>query len=254
MRETLLVVGATGSIGLHVVAQALNDGYRVRALVRNADKRALFPPAAEVVVGDLSADLPLHEAIEGVDCVVFTHGTYGRPDLAELVDYGMVRNLLRCLNGRSVRIALMSTVGATDRKGSHDWKRRGERLVRASGLAYTIVRPGWFDYNEPNERKLVLLQGDKRQSGTPKDGVIARDQLAKVLVSSLRSAGALRKTFELAAEVGQEQPDFEVLFDQLDRDTDGMLDGRHDLANMPLEHEPEKILADLRGVKAGSFE
>ena len=37
-----------------------------------------------------------------------------------------------------------------------DWKRREERLVRASGLPYTIVRPGWFDYNAPDEHTVLF--------------------------------------------------------------------------------------------------
>jgi uncharacterized protein YbjT (DUF2867 family) len=64
---------------------------------------------------------------------------------AETVDYGGVRNVLVALGGRKVRIALMTAIGVTDQRGAHDWKRRGERLVRASGLPYTIVRPRWFD-------------------------------------------------------------------------------------------------------------
>jgi hypothetical protein len=61
------------------------------------------------------------------------------------------------------------------------------------------VRPGWFDYNGPDEHQLVLLQGDTRQAGDSSDGVIARRQIAEVLVSSLGSDHALRKTFELIA-------------------------------------------------------
>lgn len=66
-------------------------------------------------------------------------------------------------------------------------KRRSERLVRASGLRYTIVRPGWFDYNRRDQQQLVLLQGDTRQAGDPSDGVIARQQIAEALVRSLTS-------------------------------------------------------------------
>jgi uncharacterized protein YbjT (DUF2867 family) len=113
---------------------------------------------------------------------------------AEAVDYGGVRNVLGALGSRNVRIALMTAIGVTDRTGSynrttqaHDWKRRSERLVRASGLPYTIVRPGWFDYNAPDQQRLVLLQGDRRHAGDSSDGVIARRQIAEVLVRSLGS-------------------------------------------------------------------
>ena len=110
------------------------------------------------------------------------------------------------------RIALMTSIGVTNRDGSynrsteaHDWKRRSERLARASGLPYTIVRPGWFDYNGPNEHQLVLLQGDTRQAGNSSGGVIARRQIAEVLVHSLNSDQAERKTFESSPRQAQRQ-------------------------------------------------
>ena len=69
----------------------------------------------------------------------------------------------------------MTSIGVTNRNSSynrsteaHDWKRRSERLVRASGLLYTIVRPGWFDYYGPDEHKLVLVQGDNDTPALPK--------------------------------------------------------------------------------------
>ncbi len=116
-------------------------------MVRNPVLGKKFPEFVECVNGNITQTGDIQSALEGVDFVVFTQGTYGDPTAAEQVDYGAVRNVLMGLKGARVRLALMSTIGATDRKGSHDWKRRGERLVRASGLDYTIVRPGWFDYN-----------------------------------------------------------------------------------------------------------
>ena len=248
-RLTVLVVGATGSIGRYVVACALDHGYRARALVRDGGKAHAFPPDVEIVVGDLTRAEALSQAVAGIDAVIFTHGSYGNPTAAEAVDYGAVRNVLAALDGHMVRIALMSTIGATDRKGSHDWKRRGERLVRASGFPYTIVRPAWFDYNKPDENRLLMLQGDKALAGSPADGVIARRQLAEVLVRSLRSEEALRKTFELHAERGEQQEDFDPLFAALEPDAAGTLDGARDPANMPLDEEPQTIrdaLATLR--------
>lgn len=221
--------------------QALADGYRVRALVRHRQHR--LPDGIEAVVGNLTYPETLGAAVEGVGSIVFTHGNSGS---AEAVDYGGVLNVLAALNGRSVRIALMTAIAVTDRMGAHDWKRRAERLVRASGNPYTIVRPGWFDYNKPNERKLVMLQGDRRQSGTPSDGVIARDQLAKVLVRSLRSDAAAFKTFELIATAGDEQPDLDSVFAPLERDT-SPLDGPRDMPNMPLDQEPQAIRNILTG-------
>jgi len=141
----VLVVGATGSIGRLVVDEALRRGYSVRALVRNAARARDLPAQAQCVVGDLTKPAALVAAVEGVDAIVFTHGgDGGGKAAAEQVDYGGVRNVLRALGGRTARIALMTAIGVTDRTGAfnratqiHDWKRRGERLVRASGMPAT---------------------------------------------------------------------------------------------------------------------
>lgn len=249
-QRTVLVVGATGSIGRYVVASALDHGFTVRALVRDAHRGEPFPPQVEVAIGDLTHAEALSDAVAGIDAIVFTHGTYGNPSAAEAVDYGGVRNVLVALQRHKARIALMTAIGTTDRKGSHDWKRRAERLVRASGLPYTIVRPAWFDYNEPDQDRLVMLQGDKPLAGNPSDGAIARRQIAEVLVRSLSSEAALRKTFELHSERGAEQEDFDATFAALAADPVGALDGARDLPNMPLDDEPEKIVADMENVGA----
>ena len=251
----LLAVGSTGSIGRHVVAVALAEGYTVRVLVRKASQAGEFPTGVEVAVADLTRAETLGEAVSGIDAVVFTHGSSGRssgPEAVnpEAVDYGAVRNVLTALGGNKVRIALMTTMGSTDRKGAHDWKRRGERLVRTSGLPYTIVRPSWFDYNAPDQLRLVMLQGDKPLVGAPSDGQISRRLLAKVLVRSLRSDAALRKTFELHSETGPEQDDFDEVFAPLDADEVGSVDAAHDLANMPLDQEPQYLLKELEAVRA----
>jgi uncharacterized protein YbjT (DUF2867 family) len=256
-RLTVLVAGATGSIGRLVVEEALRGGHAVRALVRDAGKARELAPEAQVVGGDVTRPDTLSGAVNGVDAVVLTLGSDGAGKVgAETVDYGGVRNLLAALGSRPARIALMTAIGVTHREGdynrrteAHDWKRRSERLVRASGRPYAIVRPGWFDYNKPDEHCLALLQGDKRHAGDPSDGVIARRQIAEILVRSLSSPEADRKTFELVATSGAAQQDFNPLFAALDADPPGSLDGVHDTANMPLEQEPQRVRADLDAVR-----
>jgi uncharacterized protein YbjT (DUF2867 family) len=138
--STVLVVGATGSIGRLVVEEAVGQGYRTRALVRNPARAGQLPPEAQLVVGDVTRPETLVAAVDGVDAVVFTLGSDGAGKVgAETVDYGGVRNVLRALGPRRVRIALMTSIGVTNRTSAynrsteaHDWKRRSERLVRAS--------------------------------------------------------------------------------------------------------------------------
>jgi uncharacterized protein YbjT (DUF2867 family) len=245
---TILAVGGTGSIGQHVVARVLADGHRVRVLSRRS---AAVPAGAHMVRGDLTDAASLAAAVDGVDAVVFTHGApYTSPAVRD-VDYGGVRNVLIALGDRPVRIALMTAIGVTNRAGGyHDWKRRGERLVRASGHPHTIVRPGWFDYNDADQHRLQFLQGDRRWAGSPADGVIARSQIADVLVASLTSDAADGKTFELVAERGAVQPDLEPLFAALAPDPG--LDGADDTSNLPITDEPADVLADLDLIRTTS--
>ena len=255
---TVLVVGATGSIGHLVVEEGLRYGHSVRALVRSEAKARQLPAETQVVIGDVTHPDTLPLAVDGADAIVFTLGSDGAGKLgAENVDYGGVRNILNVLGSRTPRIALMTSIGVTNRTGrynqtteAHDWKRRSERLVRASGLPYTIVRPGWFDYNRPDEHRLVFLQGDRRQAGDSSDGVIARRQIAEVLVQSLDSDEALRKTFELVASKGPAPEDLNALFATLDADPHGALDGVRDMENMPLDAEPHRVRHVLSAVIA----
>lgn len=256
----ILVVGATGSIGRLVVDEALRAGHTVKALTRDVKKARKLPPGAEIVVGDLTRPDTLVSALAGVEGIVFTHGSDGSGKVgAERVDYGGVRHVLETMKGRPARIALMTAIGVTNRDSdynrsteAHDWKRRGERLVRACGLPYTIVRPGWFDYNQVDDHHLVFLQGDRRHAGNPSDGVVARRQIAQVLVASLTSDAARRKTFELVATRGESQHDLETEFARLDADAPGALDAVHDSANMPVSDEPPAVRDVLNAIIASA--
>lgn len=251
-KPVVLVVGASGSIGRPVVEQAFRRGYETRALVRDPAQAKLFPEGVKVVVGDLTRAETLHEAFEGVTGIVFTHGIRGNdPQGAEQVNYGAVRNVLSVLKAPA-RTALMTTVGVTKPTVGHDWKRRGERLVRASGLPYTIVRPGWFDYNDRDQLRLVLRQGDTHWAGSPSDGVVSRAQIAQVLIASLTSPASNRKTFELVAERGPAQTDLEPLFSALPADPTNGYDAIRDRDNLPLAKEPATFARDLDALR-GKF-
>lgn len=251
--RTLLIVGAMGSVGRHVVAEAVRQGYDTHALVRESSRTSGLDPAARRVTGELTDASTLKEAVADIDAVIFTHGSsYGDAAAAEAVDYGAVKNVLQALGGRRVRIGLMTVIGVTRRGSTHDWKRRSERLIRASGNDYTIVRPGCFDYNDDGQLEITMLQGDTRHAGSPADGVIARHQIARVLVDSLASDAANHKTFELVAERGPAQETLEPVFADLDQDPAGLLDGVQDQANMPADAEPEPARQNLNRVVAGS--
>lgn len=244
----ILLVGGTGSIGRHVARVAQAAGHSIRILSRRGG-------GENTVVGDLTDPSTLVDAVRDIDAVVFTQGTHGDEAGYRDVDYGGVRGILEAIGDRPVRIAQMTAIGVTGRDGAfnrsnkaHDWKRRAERLVRASGHPYTIVRPAWFDYNADDQHELHFLQGDTRHAESPADGVIARSQIAEVLVAALTSDAAVGKTLELVAERGPAQTDLDPLFAALASDVE--LDGAKDADNMPVDSEPADAIADLERIRA----
>lgn len=251
MSETVLVIGATGSIGRHVVSEALNQGYLVKAFVRSESRARVLPAEAEIIVGDLLDPSSIEKAVKGVEGIIFTHGTSTRKSDVRDVDYTGVANTLKAVKGKDVKIVLMTAVGTTRPGVAYaEWKRHGEQLVRASGHDYTIVRPGWFDYNNDDDRQIVMLQGDTNQSGGPADGVIARDLIARVLVSSLNDAKARNKTFELSATYGPAQESLTATFAALRADDTDDIDGILDSNIVPVESTAPLFQADLASVSA----
>lgn len=258
-KSTVLVVGASGSIGRPVVAELTRRGAAVRVLVRQRSSSG-FPAGTDVRIGAITDPGDVAAALEGVDAVVFTHGAsggggQGTPADHERVDYGAVKSVLRAPHGR-LRIALMTTIGVTYPEIGYnqssrvcDWKRRAERLVRTSGLPYTIVRPGWFDAIADVEHAVHFEQGDLRHSGTAADGGVARQQIAEVLVGSLYTDQAAYKTLELFGAPGNPAKDLAPAFAALEADVPGSADGVRDRGSQPLAQEPPSVLADLDAVR-----
>jgi uncharacterized protein YbjT (DUF2867 family) len=248
----VLVVGATGGIGRRVVAAAQRHDLPITALVRDLKRGESLLPRVELVQGDLEQPGSLAAAVRGIDAVLFTHGGPGSPDTARRIDYGGVANVLHALDGRTPRIARMTSIGVCRRENPDssvgqllDWKRRSERLIRASGAPYTIVRPGWFDHVGPGDDRLVFEQGDIGNGG------IGRDQLAGVLVRSLLTDTATSRTFELFAAPGASPTDWEDLFAALKPDTEGALDGAADPVTLPsLDDEPQVVRENIAHLAA----
>ncbi|MGA5319129.1 SDR family oxidoreductase [Streptomyces seoulensis] len=247
----VLIAGATGRTGRYVVEEAAARGLTPVALARDADRARATLPGTEIVTGDLTDPGSLADAVRNVDGIVFVHGSDGdsRPDSFERIDYGGVLGVLRALGDRHPRIVLMTTFFITHRdhffnEGGHalDWKRRSERLVRASGAPYTIVRPGWLDTGPAGEHVDV-------EQGDAVEGAISRSVLARVLVEALLHVDAVGKTFEVFSGPGAPTTDFGTLFAGLRPDAPGALDAVDDDANLPQPDEPRRVTTDLAALR-----
>jgi len=138
----VLVIGATGRIGRAVVAQLLHAGVAVRALTRRPEAAGL-PAAVEVVAGDLTVPESLDAALQGVGAVF----------LLWTAPPGTAPAVVERLASHTRRIVFLSSPHQTPhpffRQPNPMARFHGdvERLIAATGLASTIVRPGMFASN-----------------------------------------------------------------------------------------------------------
>lgn len=141
-RNVVLVTGATGHVGRHVVSQLLRTGAAVRALARDPASAGL-PGGVDVVRGDLSTPDTLNAGLNGVDAV-FLLWPGLTADLAPAV--------LDVIGKHARRIVFLSSLGISDDLVQQPDSVNAlhadiERLIEQSGLEWTFLRPGGFATN-----------------------------------------------------------------------------------------------------------
>jgi uncharacterized protein YbjT (DUF2867 family) len=180
----VLVAGATGTLGRHVVRELVARGERVRALVRDPySPRAHALGAAELFAGDLLDPSSLGGACDDVDVVISCAGASmrlgGIRDRGSFmeVDFGGNANLLEIARTAGVaKFVYVSLFGArellrTEYAAAHE---RFVGALQASGVSHTVVRPtGFFSFfsevRAMAARGRVLLIGDGRAHTNPVD-------------------------------------------------------------------------------------
>jgi uncharacterized protein YbjT (DUF2867 family) len=225
--DLVVVAGATGRTGKEVVAELVKRNYRVRALVRDAAKaQGTFPAGVEIVVGDVRDEDSLRKAFKGAHYVISAVGAGGGPNAPadagpEQIDNQGVAKMAQAARKARVRQLVLVSSAAVTKAETYPMafmrpilaaKFKGENALRASGVPYTIVRPGGL-LDEPGGRKAVQFsQGDTTT------GRIPRADVALVCVEALGRRSALRKTVELLSGDGALPQDFEREFAALAAD------------------------------------
>jgi uncharacterized protein YbjT (DUF2867 family) len=127
----ILVTGATGNVGRHLVCKLNEKGEQVRILVRDERRAAGLPGSVERVVGDLDRAETLAAAVHGIDRLFIV-----TPDTQQ------VMNLLEAARQAGVRhLVKLSTIEADRSLGPGKWHRAQEELIQDSGLGWTFLRP-----------------------------------------------------------------------------------------------------------------
>jgi uncharacterized protein YbjT (DUF2867 family) len=151
---TILVTGATGTVGGHVVSELIKRGANVRALVRDPAK-ANFPSGVEVVQGDLLDVDALRNAMTGVTTLFLLNAVV--PD--EFTQALITLNVARESGVKG--IVYLSVINA-DRSVNvpHFAGKYGvERMIEETGLNATILRPAYFIDNDVTVKDVITGYG-----------------------------------------------------------------------------------------------
>jgi uncharacterized protein YbjT (DUF2867 family) len=206
----LLVIGASRGIGLETVKAALRAGHRVRALARSAASIPIQDAGLDKVSGDALNSDTIRNALQGVNVVIQTLGVDISPraifERTTLFSES-TRILVDAMKAAGVkRLIAVTGLGAGDSRGHggflydtvafplllkrvYDDKDVQERIIRSSGLDWTIVRPGLLTNRPATDQYRVLTK--------PKDwrfGVISRADVADFLVRQIDDRALIGST------------------------------------------------------------
>jgi len=198
----ILVAGGHGKVALRLLTRLAAQGHTARGLIRNPDQADDLRAAGAVpVIGDMEAASSLAPWVRGADAVVFAAGAGpgSGPARKRTVDLGGAVKLADAAMAEGVtRYVMVSSIGAENPSAAGamqpylEAKAEADAYVVASGLDYTIVRPGSLTDDPGSGRVTVTRTLGNR-------GRVSRDDVAAVLAACLQTPSTIGVTFELFA-------------------------------------------------------
>ncbi|MCP4383484.1 MAG: NAD(P)H-binding protein [Hyphomicrobiales bacterium] len=208
----ILIIGASGGIGLQAVRSALARRYDVRAFSRSADRIAIDDPRLETSAGNARSASDVSAALAGVDVVIQTLGVAADPGrLFKSIDLfsTATRILLPEMERAGVRRLISVTgFGAGDSAAhvghlqsipfrlllgrAYDDKSIQERLIVDSGLDWTIARPVILTNGPTTDRVQALVDPDSWHWG-----LISRADVAEFLIGQVEDTRFIGKSVVL---------------------------------------------------------
>lgn len=198
----VVVVGANGQIGQHLVALLQKeDGFEPYAMVRKEEQERFFEEkGVKAVLANLEDRVEkLEEAVQGMDAIVFSAGSGGSTgaDKTLLIDLdGAVKMMEAAENTGIDRFIMVSAHQAHNRenwseaiKPYYVAKHYADRMLEQSNLIYTIIRPG----NLLNEVGTGKIQTAKNLES----GSIPREDVARTILAALKEENTHKKAFDL---------------------------------------------------------
>jgi uncharacterized protein YbjT (DUF2867 family) len=204
--RTVFVTGGTGYVGRPLVERLVARGHRVRALARPRSA-ARLPDGAEAVLGDALDARTFADAVAPADTLVHLVGTpHPSPSKAaefRSVDLASLAASVEAACDAGVRHLVYVSVAhpAPVMRAYVAARIEGERLVRASGLAATVLRP-WYVLGPGHRWPLALVplyalaeRLPRFRDGARRLGLVTHARMLAALVEAVEHpppAGAVR--------------------------------------------------------------
>jgi uncharacterized protein YbjT (DUF2867 family) len=197
------IAGGHGKIALRLTRLLSERGDSVLSLIRNPDQADdVRGVGGEPVLCDLegASETAVGDAVRSADAVVFAAGAGpgSGPARKETMDYGGAVKLIAAAKAAGIRRYLMISAMAANPSAEGEGfavylraKGRADAELAASGLDYTILRPGLLT-DDPGTGHVWLAEKVER-------GEIPRDDVAAVLAVCLADPGTASRTFEVVA-------------------------------------------------------
>jgi uncharacterized protein YbjT (DUF2867 family) len=197
------IAGGHGKVGMHLIGKLRERGDEVRSLDRKPEyAEDIRSAGAEPVVCDLETAglVEVESAIEGMDAAVFSVGAGpgSGPEPKWRIDFAGALKLAAAARLAGVRrYVIVSSIGADPNAEGDDAfavylraKGAADREGQASGLDYTIVRPGGLT-DDPGTGKVQIAEA--LETG----GRVSRDDVAAVIAEALTADNTIGKAFDL---------------------------------------------------------
>lgn len=156
-RKQITVIGATGKIGIPVVKNLINSGFKVKAILRNTEKaKKLFgiSESIEIVKADLRDVQSLQNALKNTEYLYLNLSTLTTDITIPFAEEREgIDNILKAVDKNSIKqIIQISGLGALDNQNSQNSfkfipniiRKQGQKLIKESGIPYTILHCSWF--------------------------------------------------------------------------------------------------------------